>query len=645
MVESPPQAAIHAGTGRFKSTARSLWLQDSDEPPDGDEVSAGGIVAKLPASGQRKIYTDVQLLEGSLSRRPVNRYNGLINGRMLGGTDDNWNANINWARGLNASGTEQREQIIGDPLHSAPAAMTYDCRFTLVDGVSRKYNVAGNPGSGCAGETLTKIFFGTNQGFIHGIDTLNGQEDFAFIPEALLKNINHFRNNPKLSSSQKKIYGMDLTPTIWHKDKNNDKVVNGEDKVYLYAGMRRGGRNYYALDITDPTDPKKAWTIHGGLEVNSYFKELGYTWSKPVVAKMKVSKTVKNVLVFAGGYDPAQDDRTTRTYDGMGNALFIVDAETGALIWKASHKAGQLQLEKMIYSLPAEPSVVDINADGLADQIVIGDMGGQIWRFFINNGNPANNLVSPLSSDTTANRGVFASLAGDTAATARRFYNSPSVALSRHGDGKTYLTIAVGSGFRASPLSTAIEDRFYVLKTPHIYNQPNTEVAPLVESDLVDVTDNPVAEGTEQEKQAALKSLNLKEDKGDTEDQLDKGGWYIKLDRISGQKSLTKSLIFNNEVRFISYATDGVPTACQPVSGTNRYYRLNLFDGDGIRARRLAVPGISGDVALMVLDGNSIPNGDGSDGPGTIGVELGAPTDLNEPGVGDMFRRTFWMKE
>ena len=44
------------------------------------------------------------------------------------------------------------------------------------------------------------------------------------------------------------------------------------DHVYLYTGMRRGGSNYYALDVTDRNNPELLWTIQGG---SGDFAELG----------------------------------------------------------------------------------------------------------------------------------------------------------------------------------------------------------------------------------------------------------------------------------------------------------------------------------------------------------------------------------
>ncbi|MFB2351136.1 hypothetical protein, partial [Priestia megaterium] len=94
------------------------------------------------------------------------------------------------------------------------------------------------------------------------------------------------------------------------------------------------------------------------------------------------------------------------------------DATTGERLWWAGPAGSKadLELADMKYSIPATPAVIDINGDGLADQLYVGDMGGQVWRVDFWHGKNA---------DDFATAGVIASLAGDDAASNRRFYHTP----------------------------------------------------------------------------------------------------------------------------------------------------------------------------------------------------------------------------
>jgi len=121
-------------------------------------------------------------------------------------------------------------------------------------------------------ESQEVLYVATNQGLLHAIDATDpqtpgnyggGQELFAFIPPELLPTLSAQMEN---SSTAEHIYGLDGPITPWHDDENQDGVVNDNDTVMLIIGMRRGGKNYYALDVTNPDAPTFKWVIRGGVD-------------------------------------------------------------------------------------------------------------------------------------------------------------------------------------------------------------------------------------------------------------------------------------------------------------------------------------------------------------------------------------------
>jgi len=123
----------------------------------------------------------------------------------------------------------------------------------------------------------------------------------------------------------------------------------------------------------------------------------------------------------------------------------------------------------MKYSIPGNLRVITMDnngkprADGLATQFFVGDVGGQVWRFFINNGNPLDTLVI---AGGTANNGLIANFGGTPSnhdANARRFYHGPDVAVETSGK-KSTLFVNIGSGYRAHPLDTQVKDYMYSLR-------------------------------------------------------------------------------------------------------------------------------------------------------------------------------------
>ncbi|WP_432471145.1 PilC/PilY family type IV pilus protein [Amphritea sp. HPY] len=547
VVDDEGNPAIDEARGFFRSTARSEWSVDED----GNKVELGGAAYKLPEPSARKIYTYfggypvADDTSAQLSGYPLTTDNNAITHELLDivGQDASYRSNLmDWARGLQSDGSTARRQM-GDPLHSRPVLMTY-----AVDSATK--------------EPDSTVFIGTNEGYIHAIDTETGIEEFAFIPKELLQNLDVYYSNQTVSPRP---YGMDGPISLWSRDGNNDGdyLDTADDFVYLYAGMRRGGRSYYALNVTDRTKPEMLWQINGG-ESGSDFEELGQTWSEPQRITVKFDDEVKDVLLFAGGYDPNQDNASVRTSDTVGRAIYMVDAKTGELFWKAGDGNGyDLGLSQMDYSIPSDITALDMNGDGLVDQFYVGDMGGQLWRFDIDQSNVKlkNKLVSG---------GVIADFSGSTKVSNRRFYYAPDISLgvdqSNH-----FMAIGIGSGYRAHPLNEEIEDRFYLLKQfDYIYSAPSSYSA-LAESDLYDATLNLIMEGTDAEKETAEVALS-------GSDSSRKDGWYIRLEN-TGEKVLAPSLTLNNQILFTTYQPAVADaSSCNVTNGKSRIYIVGVAD-------------------------------------------------------------------
>ncbi|MDP2244417.1 PilC/PilY family type IV pilus protein [Pseudomonas sp.] len=502
IVDKNGQPAVDEATGFFKESASSYWsLQD------GRDVAKGGIAGLLSNPDARNLFTWTATdrsptasagVTGSVSltssAHDLTTSNTAISKTMLGvgtatGSDTARENAIKWGRGIDPLTSQARLQL-ADVLHNEPRLVAYKTDEDLVRVEAAKNGTATSP------EQLY-MFFGTNEGFIHAVDPKTGAEKFAFIPKELLSNLNAYYQDPKGSDAKR--YGMDGQFNLWVEYGSLDTTAKTRNitKSILYAGMRRGGRNYYALDVGNINTPALKWVIKGGTTTDSTpgFEKLGQTWSTPKLASIKVNGTATKVLIFTGGYDPIQDvdsPNTPTANDNYGNSLYIVNADTGQLIWRASNASdtgANLKLASMTHSMPADPVVIDINSDGLADILYAADSRAQVFRFDINNAN--------TGAANLATGGRIASVGGDSALNNRRFFSTPDVALVRERGGKTYFTISLGSGYRAHPLSEDTIDRFYVLRDANVFNKPAsyaygaTEISPdkpITESDLVDVS-------------------------------------------------------------------------------------------------------------------------------------------------------------
>ena len=151
---------------------------------------------------------------------------------MLGhtsATDTDFNNFVSWMRGdtsianlrarKDAAGSNN---VLGDIVHSSPVLV--------------KFN--NNDGSD------DTIFVGANDGMLHAFNANSGQERFAYIPSLVH---DHLSSLPRLDYSHR--YYVDgslvVAPIVFF-DNSGQRTV----KYLLVSGLGRGGRGYFALDVS-----------------------------------------------------------------------------------------------------------------------------------------------------------------------------------------------------------------------------------------------------------------------------------------------------------------------------------------------------------------------------------------------------------
>ena len=283
---------------------------------------------------------------------------------------DDISGHIQWAMGIDVdnddddTSTKVRADVFGDPLHSKPVVIDYG---------------TGNP----------RLVVGTNAGVLHMFEdnsTLNSvTENWAYLPNELFKNIKPLRENA--ITVDNKVYGLDGEITLHINDANNDGIVNNSDTAWLFFGLRRGGRSYYALDVTTPSTPKLMWKIDATSTGVNSFSKLGQTWSKPQVVRSELNEddADKLVVVFGGGYDTKKDGTGPNTHsDDNGAAVYMVNARTGALIFKKETGSNN--------GIASSVATLDSDSDAFVDRLYVGDTGGDVWRIDIPDDDQDNTL-------------------------------------------------------------------------------------------------------------------------------------------------------------------------------------------------------------------------------------------------------------
>ena len=347
IVDATNKQALNSD-GLISKEAKTFWLP-AGQPADGNAVAQGGVNHYLSTIDPRarNLFTENQGSIVSFDTSAVSDIlSGIVNNPLTLSTQD-----VNWARGVDVddedkdgSSQDQRADIFGDPLHSKPIAIDY-------------------------GNDDIRILIGTNAGFLHMFKDAGEtvSESWAFIPSALFDIIKPLRNK----QADSKVYGMDGPISVYFSNKSlnseglNDGIIDASkgDEVWAFAGMRRGGKNYYGLDITNPNQPKRLWSkpIEGG---KGDFTELAQTWSKPQIAYIKAFGN-KPLLVFGAGYD-TNKDAAIRAEDSKGRGIYIVEAKTGSLVWALTPDSNGF---KGKHSIAADLTTLDSDYDGYIDRI------------------------------------------------------------------------------------------------------------------------------------------------------------------------------------------------------------------------------------------------------------------------------------
>ena len=566
--------------GNIKTSAKTFWSNSTSA--DGNKVEEGGVAAMLRQKTNRVIYSDVGN-GSSLSVVPKcsnstslgcdieNAFGGVASMAIAMNVDQNdIRATLNWARGIDvddADGdgdkTDIRFDVFGDPLHSKPLVVNY---------------------GGTADSQDVRIIVGTNAGVLHMFQDKSDtqvDENWAFMPKELFKNITVLRSNYASSS---KVYGIDGPPTLYKLDVNGDGVINSGDgdKAWVFFGLRRGGSSYYGLDISNPNSPSLMWKIDN---TTTGYEELGQSWSKPKVGYSKLnmdSSGAKPVLFFGGGYAISKDASGIGGNDSVGRAIYMADAATGKLKWSLSPAANSAKNTNFsgTDSIPAGIGILDGDSDGLVDRLYAADTGGNVWRIDMPGSVPSSS-TEPWTVFKLAQLGSESDLAED-----RRFFNEPSIVRAIITDtihtvkkvngtivsddvsqqNRPYDAILIGSGDRSTPLNSDTNNKFFMIKDeniithsfPTIGTTPIIPVpAPVLVGDLYDYTNNPFKDATGTTLQNLQIAVSLK------------SGWFFDF-QGSGEKSTASAIAIEGVAYFSSFqpaASNSNSCQIDPVSG------------------------------------------------------------------------------
>lgn len=437
-----------------------------------------------------------------------------------------------------------------------------NAKVTPVGPPNRTYSESLNPGYAAfktaRASRPTMVYVGANDGMLHAFNgsltgTDAGVEQFAYVPSALFNGPSS-PATPSVdglaqlgSPNYQHHYYVDATPKVFDIDMNSAGGVftttnagSANWKSVLIGGLGKGGRSFYAIDVTDPSPTGMAdeSTVAGKVLWEFTDTTMGFSFGAPTVVK---TKKYGWVVVFTSGYNNT---------GGAGYGyLYFVNPRDGTLLEKVRTTAASDGLAQ------ASAYVQDFT-DSTADAIYAGDLNGQMWRFDVT---AAKGSTAPYP---TATKLVQASDASATPK-AQPITTPPLIEIDPKTR-KRFVLFGTGQLLDAVDISSANIQSFYgVLDGTATAFRPADATMPFGRSDLVEITDLT----------AGATIPNTKQ------------GWFVDLGKDTttnvAWRMVNNAATYSGIVAFGSLLTTG--DACSP-SGRSRLYAIDIASGRSVLA-------------------------------------------------------------
>lgn len=440
--------------------------------------------------------------------------------------------------------------------------------------------------AGAAATRAKVVYQGANDGMLHAFDATNGSELWAYVPGLLLDtdlSSTETSTSALVGLTQQPLhyqhrYYVNGTPISGDVDLNNTSAFQPTPPTpdwatVLVGSLGKGGRGYYALNVTNPAAVSDAdvaakvmWEFPNAATPAAVRNNIGYSYGTPVLVKTRAAGWV---ALVTSGYNNGADTGG----DGQGH-LYVLDVRTGAVLADLATGKGSSATPSGLARISA--FVTHPGIDDTVEAVYGGDLLGNVWRFDLSDALMANWSVNLLATLVDKDNGKPQPI---TAA--------PDLGIV---DGKRMIYIGTGQYLGAADIPGSPGENASAKQRQSFYGlyddlTPAPTIAPL-RTNLVAQT--PVAAGG---------YINV------TTNPVDlavKKGWVLDFASTSGERSYTNPVLSQGILAFTTNTPSNDP--CMPGGSSNLYF-LNYATGGAIPnlLSRYIGPVLSSRPQLIVL--------------------------------------------
>lgn len=266
----------------------------------------------------------------------------------------------NWAKGINKIPLRMRTRLLGDIVNS-PLAVALPNDKTAGDLIGdssyttylAKKNSLMRP----------SIVVNANDGFMSVINTSDGARSYAYMPSTAQTAIATLATTTYGTSAHK--FTVDGQVGVFDTQLSSGSAW----QTIAVGGTGAGGKAFFAVRLFDgaSSSPKALWEVRAPETGTNTFTNLGYTYAKPSVARLKNGA---GVVIVGNGYGSST---------GVAS-MFVLDVATGAVLREIviPNSAGT---DNGLSSVRLQ-----VDGQNVVQAAYAGDLKGRLWKFDMSGG-------------------------------------------------------------------------------------------------------------------------------------------------------------------------------------------------------------------------------------------------------------------
>ncbi len=253
------------------------------------------------------------------------------------------------------------QTVLGDTISAKPAYLR---------GVTNNYTDSGFAAYALYNNTTAprspRVYVGANDGYLHAFNGNTGAEEWAYTPAFLMPGLPQLADTGYSTAHRYYVDGSPETADVYD-------TTAGAWKTILVGGAGGGGAGFYALDVTDASNPKGLWEFCSSASLCAVSdSDLGLAYGNPIIGKRAYDG--RWVVVLTSGLN-----NTTGSNPGLGY-FYVLDAITGALLHKVGVSATLGSATTPLGLMKMSAYFENAVSDATFRYVYAGDQLGNVWR-------------------------------------------------------------------------------------------------------------------------------------------------------------------------------------------------------------------------------------------------------------------------